>query len=39
MERKILHAKDQGALVKALMKEYDLSKASVYQYLSSTEST
>ena len=29
---------DQGALIKALMKEYGLSKASVYRYLSSTMS-
>jgi DNA invertase Pin-like site-specific DNA recombinase len=29
---------DQGALIKALMKEYGLSKASVYRYLSSTVS-
>jgi DNA invertase Pin-like site-specific DNA recombinase len=29
---------DQGALIKALMKEYSLSKASVYRYLSSTVS-
>jgi DNA invertase Pin-like site-specific DNA recombinase len=28
--------RDQGALIKALMKEYGLSKASVYRYLSST---
>src|SRR5918992_3121007 len=31
--------RDQGALIKALMKEYGLSKASVYRYLSSTVST
>jgi DNA invertase Pin-like site-specific DNA recombinase len=30
--------RDQGALIKALMKEYGLSKASVYRYLSSTVS-
>ena len=30
--------RDQGALIKALMKEYGLSKASVYRYLSSTMS-
>ena len=29
---------DQGVLIKALMKEYGLSKASVYQYLSLTVS-
>jgi DNA invertase Pin-like site-specific DNA recombinase len=28
--------RDQGALIKALIKEYDLSKANVYRYLSST---
>ena len=27
---------DQGALIKALMKEYGLSKANVYRYLNST---
>jgi DNA invertase Pin-like site-specific DNA recombinase len=28
--------RDQGALIKTLMKDYGLSKASVYRYLSST---
>ena len=35
---KLRDRRDQGALIKALMKEYGLSKASVYRYLSSTVS-
>jgi response regulator of citrate/malate metabolism len=31
--------RDQGALIKTLMKDYGLSKASVYRYLSSTATT
>jgi DNA invertase Pin-like site-specific DNA recombinase len=31
------YKRDQGALIKTLMKDYDLSKASVYRYLNSKE--
>jgi len=32
------HRREQGTLIKTLMKEYRLSKASVYRYLSETDS-
>jgi len=31
--------REQGVLIKTLMKDYDLSKASVYRYLGKTESS
>jgi len=35
----IRHRRKQGALIKTLMKDYDLSKASVYRYLNETNSS
>ena len=33
------HRREQGTLIKTLMKDYRLSKASVYRYLSETDSS
>ena len=33
------HRREQGTLIKPLMKDYRLSKASVYRYLSETDSS
>ena len=36
---KLQHKREQGALIKTLMKDYSLSKASVYRYLSEFDSS
>ena len=36
---KLRHRREQGVLIKTLMKDYRLSKASVYRYVGETDSS